>query len=55
LSKDLPGGSEVKNLHYDAGDLGFIPGQEIKIPHTAGQIRLQNVPIHSGNCVPQLE
>ena len=36
----------VKNLPYDAGDAGSIPGQGTKIPHAVGQLSL---------CAPQLE
>ena len=28
----------VKNLPHNAGDVGSIPGQGIKIPHAAGQL-----------------
>ena len=28
----------VKNLPYNAGDAGSIPGQGTKIPHAAGQL-----------------
>ena len=35
---DLPGGPVVKNLPYNAGDVGLIPGQGTKIPHAAGQL-----------------
>ena len=28
----------VKNLPSNAGDVGSIPGQGIKIPHAAGQL-----------------
>ena len=35
---DFPGGPVVKNLPYNAGDAGFIPGQGTKIPHVAGQL-----------------
>ena len=34
---DFPGGPVVKNLPYNAGDTGSIPGQGTKIPHAAGQ------------------
>ena len=30
----------VKNLPYDAGDVGSIPGQGTKILHAAGQLSL---------------
>ena len=35
---DFPGGPVVKNLCSNAGDMGSIPGQETKIPHTGGQL-----------------
>ena len=35
---DFPGGPVVKNLPYNAGDLGSIPGQGTKIPHATGQL-----------------
>ena len=35
---DLLGGPVVKNLPYNAGDMGSIPGQEIKIPHATEQL-----------------
>ena len=34
---DFPGGPVVKNLPYNGGDTGSIPGQGTKIPHAAGQ------------------
>ena len=37
---DLPGGSRVTNLPYNAGDTGLIPGQGPKIMHAAGQLSL---------------
>ena len=30
----------AKNLPYNAGDVGSIPGQGRKIPHAAGQLSL---------------
>ena len=33
---DFPGGPVVKNLPYNAGDAGLIPGQGTKIPHAVG-------------------
>ena len=30
---DFPGGPVVKNLPYNAGDTGSIPGQGTKFPH----------------------
>ena len=37
-SWDFPGGPVVKNLPYNAGDMGSIPGQGTKIPHVVGQL-----------------
>ena len=37
-TRDFPGGPVVKNPPYNAGDVGSIPGQGIKIPHAAGQL-----------------
>ena len=33
--RDLPGGSVVKNLPCNAGDVALIPGQGTKNPQTA--------------------
>ena len=35
---DFPGGPVVKNLPYNAGESGLIPGQGTKIPHAVGQL-----------------
>ena len=35
-TRDFPGGSGVKNLPSNAGNVGMIPGPETKIPHAAG-------------------
>ena len=35
---DFPAGAVVKNLPYNAGDTGLIPGQGNKIPHAVGQL-----------------
>ena len=32
-------GPGVENLPSNAGDMGLIPGQGTKIPHTVGQLR----------------
>ena len=37
--ENISGGSVVKNLPANAGDMGLIPGPG-KIPHAAGQLRL---------------
>ena len=39
-TKGFPGGPVVKNLPSSAGDVGSIPGQGTKIPHTVGQLSL---------------
>ena len=36
--QDFPGGSVVKNLPANAGDAGWFPGWETKIPHAVGQL-----------------
>ena len=36
--EDFPGGPGVKNLPYNAGDAGSIPGPGTKIPHPMGQL-----------------
>ena len=38
---DFPGGPVVKNLPYNAGDVGSIPGQGMKILHVLGQLSLR--------------
>ena len=35
--RDFPGGPVVKNLPSNAGGMGSIPGQRIKIPRAEGQ------------------
>ena len=48
----------VKNLPSNAGDVGLIPGQGTKIPHSVGQLSLHAAitePVLSGARVPQLE
>ena len=37
---DFPGGSVVKNLPWNAGDMGSIPSWGTKISHTEGQLSL---------------
>ena len=37
-TREIPGGPVVKNLTYNAGDVGLITGQETKIPHVVGQL-----------------
>ena len=41
VSRDFPGGPVVKNMRFNAGDVGLIPGQGTKIPHVAGQLSLR--------------
>ena len=38
--RDFPGGPVVKNLPYNAGDMGSISGWGTKFPHAAWQLRL---------------
>ena len=38
-AKIIPGGPVVKNLSYNAGHAGWIPGQGTKIPSATGQLR----------------
>ena len=55
---DFPGGPVVKNLPYNAGHAGPIPGQGTKIPHAVGQLSpcaTTTEPTHPGACMPQLE
>ena len=39
--KDFPGGPVIKNLPFNAGDMGLIPGQRTKIPDASGQLSLR--------------
>ena len=36
--RDFPGGTLVKNLLSNAGDMGSIAGWGTKIPHAVGQL-----------------
>ena len=38
VSWDFPGGPAVKNLPYNTGDVGLIPGQGTRIPHATGHL-----------------
>ena len=38
IFRDFPGGPVVKNSHCSAGNLGLIPVQGTKIPHTVEQL-----------------
>ena len=38
--RDFPDGPVVKNLPYNAKDMGSIPGQGAKIPHATEQLSL---------------
>ena len=40
VSWDLPGGPVAKNLPSNVGDVGFISGWEMRIPHAAGQLNV---------------
>ena len=35
--RDFPGGTVVKNLPCNAGDMGSIPGWGAKVPHAEGK------------------
>ena len=48
---DFLGGPVAKNLPSNAGDMGSIPGQGTKIPHTAGQ--LSSTAATGEACMPQ--
>ena len=37
-NRGFPGGPVVKNLPYNAGDVGSIPGRGTEIPHAMGQL-----------------
>ena len=39
-NREFPGGPVVKNLPYNAGDVGLIPCQGTKLPHATGQLSL---------------
>ena len=39
ILRDFPCGPVVKNLPYNAGDLGSIPGQGAKIPRATGKYK----------------
>ena len=48
----------VKNLPYNAGDAGLIPGQGTEIPHVMGQLILGTTTteltrLNDRSCVPQ--
>ena len=59
-TRDFPGGPVVKNLPSSAGDVGSIPGQGTKIPHTVGQLSLcaetreKPVCLNERHCIMQL-
>ena len=43
LKGDFPGGPVGKNPPWNAGDVGFIPGQETSIPHVM-EPQLESLP-----------
>ena len=47
----FPGGSAVKNLPCNAGDVGSIPGQGTKIPRATTKPPHRNYEV----CAPQLQ
>ena len=54
---DFPGGPVLKNLPYNAGDVGSIPGWGAKISHALEQLSprvITTEPTSSGACVSQL-
>ena len=53
LPRGFPGGPVVKNLPWNAGGVGSIPGQGTKIPHKSGQLSLlaQLESLHRTNAV----
>ena len=58
--RDFPGGPVVKNLPYNAGHVGSIPGQGTKIPHAVRQLSPRATTREKPTCcnerfhVPQL-
>ena len=40
--RDFPGGPVVKNLPYQARDVGSVPGRGTKIPHARGVVGVGN-------------
>ena len=49
-AQDFPDGPVVKNLPYNAKNMGSIPGQGAKIPHATEQLSLcatTTEPLHS--------
>ena len=58
LLRDFPHGPVIKNLPFNAGDAGSIPGWGIKIPHVIEQLSLCTSVTqyaHSGTHVLQLD
>ena len=56
--RDFPGGTVVKNLPSNAGDMGLIPHRGTKIPQAVGQLSphaATTEPTCSRACMPQLE
>ena len=47
MEGDFVGGPVAKNLPSNAGEVGLIPGLEIKIPH---DLQLQNQNINQKQC-----
>ena len=48
----------VKNLPYNGGDMGLIPGRGTRIPHASEQLSsyvATTEPVHSGAQAPLLE
>ena len=53
----MPGGRVVKNLLFNAGDMGWIPGQGTKFPYAKGQLAhvMQLLSLRSRAHTPQRE
>ena len=49
-SRNFPGGSVVKNLPANAGDMDSIPDPGTKIPHAAEQLSLCTITAKA--CMP---
>ena len=47
---DFPDSPEVKDLPRNAGDMGLIPSQGIKIPHISGQPSRHPIAKESTHC-----
>ena len=50
MFRDFPGGSVVKNLPRNAGEVGLIPGWGTKIPHAAEQLGPSSTTTEPQSC-----